>query len=127
MGCVAVSNVVPFRRAATRPPMGEREAGLRRRGEQRVLMETVYALGTMVVAADDRETKLTASRLQVYGFVIIEELGEDGRGRRLRPSEAIRGRTDRPWRLSKPALATAVTIPSLDGFLFESEPFGQPA
>ncbi|GJE38058.1 hypothetical protein [Methylobacterium persicinum] len=127
MGCVAVSNVVPFRRVMSPPPMGEREVGLRRRGEQRVLMETVYALGTMVVAAEDRETKLTASRLQVYGFVTIEELGEDGRGRRLRPSEAIRARTDRPWRLSRPAIATAVTIPSLEGFLFESESLNQPA
>lgn len=127
MGCVAVSNVVPFRRVAAPPPMGEREAGLRRRGEQRVLMETVYALGTMVVAADDRETKLTASRLQVYGFVAVEELGEDGRGRRLRPSEAIRARMDRPWRLSKPQLGASVTIPSLDGFLFDSEPVNQPA
>lgn len=125
MGCVAVSNVVPFRRKMTAPPMGEREAGLRRRGEQRVLMETVYALGTMVVAADDRETKLTASRLQVYGFVVVEEMGDDGRGRRLRPSEAIRARTDRPWRLSKPAITSAVTIPSLDGFLFEAEPMDQ--
>ena len=127
MGCVAASNVVPFRRVSAPPPMGEREAGLRRRGEQRVLMETVYALGSMVLGADDRETKLTASRLQVYGFVTIEELGEDGRGRRLRPSEAIRARTERPWRLSKPAMAAAVTIPSLDGFLFESEPLDQPA
>ncbi len=90
-------------------------------------METVYALGTMVVAADDRETKLTASRLQVYGFVAVEELGEDGRGRRLRPSEAIRARMDRPWRLSKPQLGASVTIPSLDGFLFDSEPVNQPA
>ncbi len=104
MGAVGVSNVVPFRRVVAPPPLGEREAGLRRRGEQRMLMETVYALGTMVLGAEDRETKLTASRLQVYGFVTIEELGEDGRGRRLRPSEAIRARTDRPWRLSKPVL-----------------------
>ena len=127
MGCVAVSNVVPFRRVAAPPSMSEHQAGLRRRGEQRVLMETVYALGSMVLGADDRETKLTASRLQVYGFVTIEELGEDGRGRRLRPSEAIRARTDRPWRLLKPAMAAAVTIPSLDGFLFDSEPLDQPA
>lgn len=127
MGAVGISNVVPFRRVAAPPPMGEREAGLRRRGEQRMLMETVYALGTMVVGADDRDTKLTASRLQVYGFVTIEELGEDGRGRRLRPSEAIRARTDRPWRLSKPILGASVTIPSHDGFLFDSEPQNQPA
>lgn len=127
MGCVAASNVVPFRRAMSPPPMSEREVGLRRRGEQRVLMETVYALGTMVVGAEDRDTKLTASRLQVYGFLAVEELGEDGRGRRLRPSESIRARTDRPWRLSKPVMASPVTIPSLDGFLFESEPLNQPA
>jgi hypothetical protein len=79
----------------------------------------------MIVAAEDRAMKLTASRLQVYGFLAIEEITEEGLMRRLRPSEAIRARPERPWRLSKPACGASVTIPSLDGFLFESA--GQPA
>jgi hypothetical protein len=124
MGCVAVSNVVPFRRIAPASAAGERDARNRRRSEQRALMDAVYATGSMIVAAGDREMKLTASRLQVYGFLTIEEVTEDGGMRRLRPSEAIRARSERPWRLSKPAFGGAVTIPSLDDFLFESA--GQP-
>ncbi len=120
MGSVAVSNVVPFRRFAAVPPMGEREVRDRRRGEQRSLMDAVYATGSMIVAAEERAIKLTASRLQVYGFLAIEEVEEDGSMRRLRPSEAIRARSERPWRLSKPAYGTAVTIPSRDDFLFDS-------
>ena len=125
MGSVAVSNVVPFRRFAAVPPLSDREVRDRRRGEQRSLMDAVYATGSMIVAADDRAIKLTASRLLVYGFLTIEEIDEDGVMRRLRPSEAIRARSERAWRLSKPAGGTAVTIPSRDGFLFES--LGQPA
>jgi hypothetical protein len=124
MGCVAVSNVVPFRRPLPTQAPGERDARDRRRSEQRSLLDAVYATGSMVLAADDRATKLTASRLQVYGFLAIEEVTEDGTTRRLRPSEAIRARGERPWRLSKPACGASVTIPSLDGFLFESA--GQP-
>ncbi|MEL6059681.1 MULTISPECIES: hypothetical protein [unclassified Methylobacterium] len=125
MGCVAVSNVVPFRRPLPTQAPGERDARDRRRSEQRSLLDAVYATGSMILAAEDRATKLTASRLQVYGFLAIEEVREDGTMRRLRPSEAIRARGERPWRLSKPACGASVTIPSLDGFLFESA--GQPA
>ncbi|SDN09512.1 hypothetical protein SAMN05216360_105363 [Methylobacterium phyllostachyos] len=125
MGCVAVSNVVPFRRPLPAQAPSERDARDRRRSEQRSLLDAVYATGSMVLAAEDRATKLTASRLQVYGFLAIEEMREDGTMRRLRPSEAIRARGERPWRLSKPACGASVTIPSLDGFLFESA--GQPA
>ena len=120
MGSVAVSNVVPFRRFAAAPPVNDREARDRRRGDQRSLMDAVYATGSMIVAPDERAIKLTASRLQVYGFLTIEEVEADGSMRRLRPSEAIRARAERPWRLSKPALGTAVTIPSRDGFLFDA-------
>lgn len=120
MGSVAVGNVVPFRRFAAPPPTSDREARDRRRGEQRSLMDAVYATGSMIVAAEERAIKLTASRLQVYGFLTIDEVGENGAMRRLRPSEAIRARAERPWRLSKPALGTAVTIPSRDGFLFDA-------
>ena len=129
-------NVVPFRRPGAAGPRavlgrflgedGARESQIRRRSEQRSLMDAVYAGGSLAVAAGDRETKLTASRLQVYGFLTIEEMGEDGAFRRLRPSEAVRARPDRPWRLSKPALGRyRVTIPAADDFLFE--PAGQHA
>lgn len=119
MGSLAVGNVVPFRRFPAVPPASEREVRDRRRGEQRSLMDAVYATGSMIVAADERGIKLTASRLQVYGFIVIEEITEDGGMRRLRPSEAIRAGSERPWRLSKPAFGTAVTIPGRDDFLFD--------
>ncbi|WP_375456149.1 hypothetical protein [uncultured Methylobacterium sp.] len=125
----AAENVVPFRRiaAAGRPlpcDGGVREEQARRRSEQRALMDAVYATGILAVAAGDRETKLVAARLQVYGFLTVEEVQADGAPRRLRPSEAIRARAERPWRLSKPAYAgVAVTIPAIDDFLFEPTGF----
>ncbi|HEV2545678.1 MAG TPA: hypothetical protein VGU70_23280 [Methylobacterium sp.] len=127
-------NVIPFRRpAAARQGAIASEFGAvaaprsRSRADQRSLMDAVYATGSLRVAAGDRETKLIASRLQVYGFLTIEEMGEDGSLRRLRPSEAIRARSERPWRLSKAGYGSglAVTIPSVDDFLFE--PAGLPA
>ncbi|KQP31685.1 hypothetical protein ASF49_09590 [Methylobacterium sp. Leaf104] len=137
MGSVpaTMDNVVPFRRtlrpqpsaAAPSVPRGGLAA---RRSEQRALMDSVYATGSLAVAAGDRETKLIAARLQVYGFVLIEEIGADGTPRRLRPSEAIRARTDSPWRLSKASYGAgaglAVTIPSVDDFLFD-QPTDRPA
>jgi hypothetical protein len=130
-------NVIPFRRPAPVRPAGMNgsaisgyggEAGprSRSRADQRSLMDAVYATGSLQVAAGDRDTKLIASRLQVYGFLTIEELDENGALRRLRPSEAIRARSERPWRLSKASYGTslAVTIPSVDDFLFE--PTGMP-
>ncbi|NEU14178.1 hypothetical protein G3T14_18880 [Methylobacterium sp. BTF04] len=129
----AMDNVVPFRRA-TRPPFEARLAQARatnatRRSDQRALMDAVYASGTLPVAAGDRETKLIAARLQVYGFLSIEEIDSDGEARRLRPSEAIRARAERPWRVSKASYGgsanLSVSIPAIDGFLFE--PTGLPA
>lgn len=126
MGLVSTAsdNVVPFRRPAKTPAAilgdGVREGQIRRRSEQRGLMDAVYAGGSLLVAAEDRETKVTASRLQVYGFLGIEEVLEDGTRRRLRPSESVRAKGDRPWRLTKPAFgALAVTVPAIDDFLFE--------
>ncbi len=126
MGLVSTAsdNVVPFRRPANTPAAvlgdGVRAGQIRRRSEQRSLMDAVYAGGSLLVAAEDRETKVTASRLQVYGFLGIEEVLEDGTRRRLRPSESVRAKGDRPWRLSKPAFgALAVTVPAIDDFLFE--------
>lgn len=118
-------NVVPFRRIAAAGRnasfrTGAREGQAQRRSDQRALMDAVYATGALAVAAGDRDTKLVASRLQVYGFLTIEEVQADGSARRLRPSEAIRARAERPWRLSRPAHAGfSVTIPPADDFLFE--------
>lgn len=122
-------NVVPFRRIAaagrsTPFQAGAHEGRARCRSDQRALMDAVYAVGSLAVAAGDREIKLVASRLQVYGFLTIEEVRPDGSGRRLRPSEAIRARAERPWRLSKPVHAGfSVTIPPIDDFLFEPAGF----
>ena len=133
MRSVAVSdNVIPFRRPAGLPPRGALTvnggaAMLGQRGgsraAQRSLMDAVYATGALVVAAEDRDTKLVASRLQVYGFLAIEEIEEDGTLRRLRPSEAIRASDERPWRLAKASYGASlsVTIPSADDFLFEPD------
>lgn len=71
--------------------------------DQRGLLDTVYTSGALVVAADDRETKALASRLQVFGFLNIAELDPDGSARRLRPSEVSRLSMSRPWRLSRPS------------------------
>ncbi|KQP07547.1 MAG: hypothetical protein Q7T93_09515 [Methylobacterium sp.] len=122
-----MDNVVPFRRAAPPPaqPRGasppRKATNATRRGDQRAVMDAVYATGTLAVAAGDRETKLIAARLQVYGFLTIEEIDADGALRRLRPSEAIRARPERPWRVTKASYGAslAVTIPAVDGFLFE--------
>lgn len=126
-------NILPFRRPGGLPgaglggaPGGSTRGGIgRTRAEQGSLMDAVYASGTLVVAAADRECKLVASRLQVYGFLTIEEVCEDGTARRLRPSEAIRARAERPWRLSKAnyGAGLGVTIPAVDDFLFDAVGF----
>lgn len=72
-------------------------------GDQKSLLDMVYTSGQMVVAADDRETKTLASRLQIFGFLNISEISMDGSARRLRPSEASSTSSDRPWRLSRPS------------------------
>lgn len=127
------SNVVPFRRPRVQqgfPGLGAAHpedlaapspALARSRRDQRSLMDLVYEAGHLPVAAGDRETKLIAARLQVYGFLVIEEVEEDGRLRRLRPSEAVRAACERAWRLSRSSygVSLAVSIPRADEFLFE--------
>ncbi|HMO30294.1 hypothetical protein [Enterovirga sp.] len=71
--------------------------------EQKGLLDTVYTNGALMVAAEDRETKALASRLQVFGFLNIAEINVDGSARRLRPSEVSLLSTARPWRLSRPS------------------------
>lgn len=71
--------------------------------EQKGLLDTVYTNGALMVAADDRETKALASRLQVFGFLNVSEITSDGSARRLRPSEVSGLSMERPWRLSRPS------------------------
>jgi hypothetical protein len=71
--------------------------------DQKGLLDTVYTNGALVVAADDRETKALAARLQVFGFLNIAEVSMDGSLRRLRPSETVGTSSTRPWRLSRPS------------------------
>ncbi|WP_040639277.1 hypothetical protein [Microvirga lotononidis] len=66
-------------------------------------MDAVYAAGSLPIAADDRATKVMATRLTIFGFVTIDEVQADGTVRRLRPSEAFHASTAYPWRVSKPS------------------------
>ena len=69
----------------------------------RGLLDLVYTSGVLMVAADDRETKAMASRLQIFGFLNISEIEPDGSARRLKPSEVAGLPGERPWRLSRPS------------------------
>lgn len=88
--------------------------------DQRGFMDAVYAAGSLPVAADDRSTKVMATRLTIFGFVVIDELQADGMGRRLRPSEAFHASTALPWRISKPSGRYRIDdgIPETDRDLF---------
>lgn len=66
-------------------------------------MDAVYAAGSLPVAADDRATRDMATRLHIFGFVVIDEVLSDGTVRRLRPSEAFQSAARHPWRVSKPS------------------------
>jgi hypothetical protein len=71
--------------------------------DQKSLLDTIYNNGVMVIAADDRDTKAMAARLQVFGFLNVAEVSMDGSVRRLRPSETMEISCARPWRLSRPS------------------------
>ena len=88
--------------------------------DQRSLMDAVYAAGSLAVAAGDRATKVAATRLTIFGFVVIDEVQADGTARRLRPSEAYRASTSHPWRVSKPSGSYRVdhSLPASDVSLF---------
>src|SRR5215210_2137491 len=114
MAAFASTNIVPFR-SARRPASSRRD--------QKGLMEAVYTAGSLPLQAADRESKVMAARLQVFGFVVIDEIQSDGTLRRMRPSESIEARTNRPWRVSKPSFAGLTAgIPDADGSLFEPQP-----
>jgi hypothetical protein len=89
------------------------------RRDQRSFMDAVYVAGSLPIAAEDRDTKVMATRLTICGFVLIDEIQTDGTARRLRPSEAIHACTLHPWRVSKPSSRYAVTdMPATDHDLF---------
>jgi len=85
---------------------GPRAAALSR-CDQRSLLDAVYGAGSLPIGADDRALKVLATRLTIFGFVVIDEIQRDGTARRLRPSEAVHASTAHPWRVSKPAGARA--------------------
>ena len=83
-------------------------AGASPRRDQKGLLDAVYACGSLAVPAEDRATKQMAARLQIYGFVTLDEVQADGTARRLRPSEAVEVSSARPWRVSKPSFAASL-------------------
>jgi hypothetical protein len=98
-------------------------SGSSTRRDQRSLMDAVYTAGSLPIAAEDRATKAMATRLTIFGFVVIDEIQADGTPRRLRASEAVQACTRRPWRISKPSSRYAVTdVPSTDLELFAARP-----
>lgn len=108
------SNVVRFpgARTSTSP-----------RRDQKSLMDAVYAAGTLPIAAEDRTTKTLATRLTIFGFVVLDEVQADGTVRRLRPSEAIHLSTAHPWRVSRPSSRYAIgnDFPASDLDLFAAQ------
>jgi hypothetical protein len=94
------------------------------RRDQRSLMDAVYSAGSLPIAAGDRSTKVMATRLTIFGFVVIDEIQADGTARRLRPSEAIHASTAHPWRISKPSSRYAIgdRLPDSDLELFAVQP-----
>ncbi|KAB0265440.1 hypothetical protein [Microvirga brassicacearum] len=107
------TNVIRFpgRRACASP-----------RRDQRSLMDAVYAAGSLPIDAQDRATKALATRLTIFGFVVLDEVQADGTIRRLRPSEAIHASTLHPWRISKPSSRYAVDrLPASDLDLFVAQ------
>ena len=90
------------------------------RRDQKSLMDSVYSAGSLMIGADDRVTKAMATRLTIFGFVVIDEVQADGMRRRLRPSEAFHASTALPWRVSKPSGSYRIddSIPETDEDLF---------
>ena len=73
--------------------------------DQKSLMEAVYAAGSLPVSPQDRATKITAAGLQLFGFVVVEEVQPDGSLRRMKPSEAVHASLTHPWRVSRSPVA----------------------
>jgi hypothetical protein len=94
------------------------------RRDQRSFMDAVYTAGSLPIDAGDRATKVMATRLSIFGFVVIDEMRADATVRRLRPSEAIHASTAHPWRVSKPSGRYRVddSLPESDRDLFAALP-----
>lgn len=105
------TNVVRFRGARSSASSGR---------DQRSLMDAVYAAGSLPIAAEDQATKAMATRLTIFGFVVLDEVQADGTVRRLRPSEAILTSTVHPWRVSRPSSRYSIgnDLPATDRDLF---------
>ncbi len=90
------------------------------RRDQKSLMDAVYAAGSLPVAANDQATKAMATRLTIFGFVVIDEIRADGTARRLRASEAVHASATHPWRVSKPSSRYRIddSLPTTDRDLF---------
>ncbi|WP_246179757.1 hypothetical protein [Microvirga thermotolerans] len=86
-------------------------------------MDAVYAAGSLPIAAEDTTTKTIATRLTIFGFVVLDEVQADGTVRRLRPSEAVRLSTAHPWRVSRPSSRYAIgnDLPASDLDLFAAQ------
>ncbi|MCB8822979.1 hypothetical protein [Microvirga rosea] len=86
-------------------------------------MDAIYAAGSLPIAAEDCKTKTLATRLTIFGFVVLDEVQGDGTVRRLRPSEAIHLSTAHPWRVSRRSSRYTVDndLPSSDVELFHSQ------
>lgn len=108
------SNVIRF--------PGARSAASPRR-DQKSFMDAVYAAGSLPIAAQDRATKAMATRLTIFGLVVLDEVLADGTARRLRPSEAIHTSTTHPWRISRPSSRYALgnDLPASDLDLFVAQ------
>jgi hypothetical protein len=99
---------------------GPRSAPSARR-DQRSLLEAVYTAGSLPIAAADRATQAMATRLTIFGFVVLDEVQADGTARRLRPSEAIHASVAHPWRVSRPSSRYALhDLPDTDRDLFSA-------
>ena len=94
---------------------GPRASARLRGRDQRSLMDAVYSAGSLPVAAEDRATKVMATRLTIFGFVVIDEIQARRHGPPPAPSEAVQASTAQPWRVSKPSSRYAVgDVPDSD-------------
>ena len=84
------------------PPCRSTSSASRRRPSRRAAIRkacsTPSTPAVPAIPADDRATKQMAARLQVYGFITLDEVQADGSARRLRPSEAVEASLARPAR-----------------------------
>jgi hypothetical protein len=91
--------------------------------DQQSFMDAIYASGSLPIAAEDHAAKALATRLTIFGFVVLDEVQADGTVRRLRPSEAFDAAASRPWRVSKRTSRYSIgDLPDSDRDLFAARP-----